>query len=295
MSALDLEALRQAGRVAAAVRRVAALRSIAGSAVLETCEAVEREIVRLGAFPAFPVQCSIDAIAAHSCPAPGSAALLRAGSLVKWDIGVHVDGNVVDTAVSVCVGRNGLKERLIETAQAALAAALTVVAPGVAVRQIARQVETTVRSRGFAPLRHLCGHGLARWQVHGPPAIPSIVADATDDALAAGSIVAIETFVTDGSCEVVEQGEAEVFRLTLAPGADQDGLLDALHAFHGLPFARRQLTAFPPDAVRQTLRSLSQRGALAAYRPLVQAEWRPVAQAEHTVLLHANGSEVLTL
>jgi methionyl aminopeptidase len=293
--ALDLQALRQAGRVAAAVRRLAALRSIAGSAVLETCEAVEREIVRLGAFPAFPVQCSIDAIAAHSCPAPGSPALLRAGSLVKWDIGVHVDGNVVDTAVSVCVGRNGLKERLIETAQAALVAALTVVAPGVAVRQIARQVETTVRSRGFTPLRHLCGHGLARWQVHGPPAIPSVVADAPDDALAADSIVAIETFVTDGSSEVVEQGEAEVFRLTLAPGADQDGLLAALHAFHGLPFARRQLTAFSPDAVRQTLESLRQRGALAAYRPLVQAEWRPVAQAEHTVLLHASGSEVLTL
>ncbi len=298
MSTLDLEALRQAGRIAADVRRTAALRSVEGASVLTLCEALEQDIVSRGAAPAFPVQCSIDAIAAHSCPAPGDATRLRAGDLAKWDIGVHVDGHVVDTAVSVCIGRHELKERLIAAAQAALDAALAAVVPGVAVRRIAQLIEGTVRARGFRALRQLCGHGLARWQVHGPPPIPNLVADASAATLDPGSLVAIETFVTDGSTEVYEQGEAEIFRLLRARrevADDADALGQAVRSFRGFPFCRRQLGAFDPGLVREALRRLQRNGDLAVYRPLIQAEQRAVAQAEHTVLVHTSGSEVLTL
>ena len=107
-------------------------------------------------------------------------------------------------------------------------------------------------------------------------------------------------FATDGFGLVREQGDAEVFRLLPderdeRPGVDVDGpLLDALRAFRGLPFARRQLAAFPRDVLERGLAALLVKGELTAYPPLAEKSGRPVAQAEHTVYIGPEGVEVLT-
>ena len=99
-SSLDrdpLECLRQAGRVAAEARE-------AGARVREVCVAVEEAIARRGAGQAFPVQSSRNAVAAHDCPSPDDGTRYAEGDLAKLDIGVEVDGWVVDTALTVNVG-----------------------------------------------------------------------------------------------------------------------------------------------------------------------------------------------
>jgi methionine aminopeptidase len=67
-----------------------------------------------------------------------------------------------------------------------------------------------------------------------------------------------------------------------------------MRRFNGLPFARRQLSAFPRAAVEETLRALRAAGHLGVYPPLVEAHQRKVAQAEHTLYLGPDGVEVLT-
>jgi methionyl aminopeptidase len=123
------------------------------------------------------------------------------------------------------------------------------------------------------------------------------VADAASHRVATGAVVAIEPFATDGRGVVSERGRAEIFRLDPGrdPGRAGDAeVVSAIRGLRGLPFARRQLSRLPRVAVESTLQALVRRGVLTAYPPLVETTGRPVAQAEHTVYVGAEGVEVLT-
>jgi methionyl aminopeptidase len=296
MDAGALGSLREAGRIAAAARDSGARLIRAGVLVREVCEAVEAEIHLRGGALAFPVQSSRNQVAAHYCPSPDDPTTYAAGDLAKLDIGVHIDGWVVDTALTVNVEDRPENRRLVEAAQAALEAALSVVGGGVEIRQVSARIEATMRSFGVRPVRNLCGHGVGRFTVHTPPPIPN-VADLSRDVLTQGAVVAVEPFATEGNGHVMEEGQPEVFRLkddsSSVAGVDPE-VLEAMRAFRGLPFARRQLATFLGPRLEQSLATLARQNRLAAYPPLVETSGRPVAQAEHTVYLGALGAEVLT-
>lgn len=302
-----LEKLREAGRVAAAARNLGAARIVPGASLREVCEQVEEEIRRRGAHPAFPAQSSRNHVAAHYCASPEDQTVYAEGDLAKLDIGVHIDGFVVDTAVTVNVGGRRENQRMVDAARAALDAAIAQASPGVPVSRLSAVIEAMIRSYGLRPMRNLCGHGVGRWVVHCPPPIPN-VPDGEPTRLPVGSVVAIEPFATDGQGLVAERGKAEVFRLDPArdpggpPGSSGRGpengvdpaVLATVRDFRGLPFARRHLASHPRPAVEATLATLLSRGVLHGYAPLEEASGRLVAQAEHTVLIGSGGVEVLT-
>lgn len=290
-----LDLLRTAGRIAGEARREGEALIVAGARVRDVCEAVEDAIRRRGGGIAFPVQSSRNAIAAHYCPSPEDETVYADGDLAKLDVGVHVEGWVVDTAVTVNVGGRPANQPLIDAARAALQAAIAEAGPGRLVRRLSSVIDATIRERGFRSVRNLCGHGVGRWVVHCPPPIPNCPDDA-DDVLRAGMTVAIEPFATDGAGRVVERGVPEVFRAQGAAGVagGDPAVLAAIGEFHGLPFARRQLAKLERGRVEDTLRALSAARRLAAYPPLVDADGRRIAQAEHTVYVGNDGVEVLT-
>ena len=295
MSPDVIDKLREAGRVAAAARDHGAALIVAGARVRDVCEAVEEEIRRRGAHPAFPAQSSRNQVAAHYCPSPEDESAYREGDLAKLDVGVHVDGYVVDTALTVNVGDAPWNRRLVSAARAALEAAIAAAGPGVEVRRLSAAIEKALRDFGARPMRNLCGHGVGRWTVHCPPPIPNAPED-NGDRLEAGTVVAIEPFATDGRGVVAEEGEPEVFRLPpdKQPRSGDPVVVDAIRAFRGLPFARRDLKALPRQRVEETLRALRGEGTLAAYAPLAEATGRVVAQAEHTIYVGPESVEVLT-
>jgi len=282
--------------VASAAREVGARLIVAGAALRDVSEQVEHEITRRGGGLAFPVQSSRNEIAAHYCASPEDTTVYVEGDLAKLDLGVHVDGWVVDTALTVNVGDRPENRPFVDAARAALESAIAAAGAGVAVRRLSEAIESTLRRYGMRPMKNLCGHGVARWTVHCPPAIPN-VADGGSDRLALDAVVAVEPFATDGQGEVVERGAAEVFRLDPRRSTGSAGspeVVAAIRRFNGLPFARRQLADMPRPAVEETLRALRAAGHLGVYPPLVEAHQRKVAQAEHTLYLGPEGVEVLT-
>ena len=289
--------LREAGRVAAEARELGARLVVPGASLREVCETVEDEIRRRGAGLAFPAQTSRNHVAAHYCPSPEDPTVYAAGDLAKLDIGVHIDGWVVDTAVTVNVGDRPAQRRLVDAARAAREAATLTAGPGVPIRRGSAAIESTFRAHGVRPMKNLCGHHVGRFVVHSPPPIPN-APDGADDRLEVGAVLAIEPFSTDGLGFVVEKGRPEVFRLP--PGRDETGssidgeVLAALVSRQGLPFSRRDLKTFPRERVEQTLSTLLARGRLTAYAPLVEASGSMVAQAEHTLYVGPEGVEVLT-
>jgi methionyl aminopeptidase len=293
-----LECLRQAGRIASAARDHGAAMIRPGALVRDVCEAVELEIRRRGGEPAFPAQSSRNEVAAHYCPAPEDETAYAAGDVAKLDIGVHVDGWVVDTAVTVNVGDVPAHRALVQAAAAALDAAIGVAAGGVPVAHVAAVIEATIRAHRLRPVANLCGHGVGRWLVHCAPPVPNVPEGSTA-VLAEGTAVAIEPFATTGAGRVVERGVAQVFRLvereSLPAGEGvSPRVLEAMRALRGLPFARRQLAQVPRAELEESLAALVRQRRVMSYPPLVEPTGALVAQAEHTVWVGRDGVEVLT-
>ncbi len=294
-----LDRLRRAGRIAAAARESGQRRVQPGARLLDVCRHVESEIERLGGELAFPVQTSVNHVAAHYCPGLDDQSRYAEGDLAKLDIGVHVEGWVVDTAVTVEVGRPDGEHALIAAARAGLAAAIAVSGPGVPVSTLSAAIAAAIRGAGFRPMRNLCGHGVGYYTVHCPPPVPN-EPDAGLERLYPGMAFAIEPFATDGAGLVAELGQPEVFRvdprLGLAVVADGEvgEVLAAIQELRGLPFARHQLLRFGRARVEATLARLRAQGALQSFAPLREATRRPVAQAEHTLYVGEDGVEVLT-
>jgi len=293
-----LKTLRRAGKIAREARDLGASLIVPGASLRAVCETVEAEIEKRGGKPAFPAQTSINDVAAHDCPTPEDERVYRAGDLAKLDIGVHIDGWVVDTATTVNVGGEG-NGRMIEAARQALSAAIQTVKPGLPVREVSTAIERAITSAGFTPLENLCGHGVGHYVVHAPPAITNTVRGA-EGKLPTRGVIAIEPFATDGGARSGPRGTAEVFRLLpearerLAEFGIEEDVARALLSWRGLPIARRYFRKFGNERVAAIFRRLEKARLLHSYPPLVATSGRPVAQAEHSVYLGPEGVIQLT-
>ena len=63
---------------------------------------LESEIKKRGAKCAFPVNTSINEVAAHYTAEPNDEITITDNDLVKIDLGAQIDGYIADTAVTVC-------------------------------------------------------------------------------------------------------------------------------------------------------------------------------------------------
>src|SRR5512136_2337733 len=92
-----LEKFRLSGRILRETREE--MRSFVreNMPIIEVCEKVESRIREKGGKPAFPCNVSINETTAHYTSPPGDENLIPPNSLVKVDLGVHIDGYLTDT------------------------------------------------------------------------------------------------------------------------------------------------------------------------------------------------------
>lgn len=251
----------------------------------ELAENIEGKIISLGGKPAFPVNLSINEIAAHATPAYDSTD--RAYGLLKVDIGVHVEGEIADTAFSVDLDGTSENKKLIEAAEAGLAAATHLVKKGVALNVLGRAVDTVIRSRGATTVINLSGHAIESYDVHAGVTIPNY--DNGDTTRLEEGIYAIEPFATNGHGKVVDGRPSGIYQLT-KPGSVRDTFARTVLAFIGdeyqtLPFCSRWIHAKFGTRGLVALRFIEQAGLFHHYAQLVESGKGIVAQAEHTFLV----------
>ena len=284
------EKCREAGEILAQVRDEAAERVEVGASHLEIAQWAEDKIKELGGKPAFPVNISIDEEAAHATPERDDDATFGE-EMVNLDIGVHVDGWLADTAVTVDLSG---QDELAEAPAEALDAALDVAGPGVDVGQIGAAVEEVIEGYGYNPVVNLTGHGLGHWEQHTSPNIPNreVAQGAT---LNAGDVVAIEPFATDGRGKVQEGADEEIFALeregSVRNRQARQVLEQITEEYRTLPFAARWLDS--PRA-EMALRRLKQQDIVHGYPVLKEQDGAYVSQKEHTVIITEDGCEVTT-
>lgn len=266
--------------------------------IIDVCEKAENLIRKKGGKPAFPCNVSIDEVAAHYTSPPNDKRRIPKNSLVKVDIGAHVDGYITDTAFTVCFDLE--HKGLVEAAEQALAAAVDAVRSELSTAKLGAIIENTIKSRGFKPVSNLTGHQIGRYVLHTGTSVPN-VAHMFSSKIKLGGTYAIEPFATlPNAIGRVENGEeTTIFRLAKSRSVKNlhsKKLLKHIEEnFKTLPFAERWLKGIVPqenhdEAFRELLKSKS----LAGYPTFVEASRKTVAQAEHTVLVTENGCIVLT-
>ena len=289
----------QSGKIAGEVRENVRKTDWMGKTVFEICEHVENEIRKRGAKCAFPVNTSINEVAAHYTAEPNDELTITDDDLVKIDLGAQINGYIADTAVTVCY--NPEYDNLVQAAEQSLNNAMSMIKVGVKSSDVGRTIEKTIKQMGFLPIANLSGHSLDQYTIHAGKSVPNIwsIGSFTFDE---NQAFACEPFVTTGEgLGFVHEGKVKnIFAISSrkkTKDKEADKMLDFIwQNFNLLPFALRWLTKeWDEKEARILLDTLVRKKAVHAYPVLVEGNGKRVTQAEHTFIPNENGVTITTI
>jgi methionyl aminopeptidase len=294
----ELEKFRLSGKILRETREEMRTQVKENMLIIDVCDKVEGLIRSKGGKPAFPCNVSINEVTAHYTSPPGDVSKIPEGCTVKVDLGVHIDGYVTDTAFTVSFNSEG--RSMTSTAELALKTALENIHGDMAIGKIGSLIETTIKNRGFKPISNLTGHSVGRYLIHAGLSIPN-VAQVSISKVKTGEVYAIEPFVTlpEAVGRVDDSPQITIYRLLKTKSVKSESakkLLKYIEAnFRTLPFAERWLLGvLPNEQHKAAFKELFASKAIMGYPVFVEVSKKPVAQAEHTVLLKDDGCEILT-
>lgn len=268
-----------------------------GAKVVDICDTIENYILENEGQLAFPVNVSINNIAAHyTASSPTDETAIQDGDIVKVDIGVHIEGYVADGAFTVSF--NEELEKLVEASEAALQGVIESIKPGRETHKLGAVAEAQIKLRGYRPVRDLSGHILEQWELHGKKTIPAVTLPAGEK-IEEGEVYALEFFATTGTGSVHDLPPTYIYNLVpikrpVRSKASRQILKEISNKYKTLPFARRWLTRDLSSGVLLGIRELTRVGLLHEYHPLAEHKGIYISQAEDTIIVEHDGCTVTT-
>ena len=204
--------MRAAGRVVAEMH--AAIRAVAASGVTTgDLDAVARDVLLahgatsnfLGyhGFPAV-ICASVNDEVVHGIPGPR---VLAVGDILSIDCGAIIDGWHGDAAFTMAIGAvSSQAQRLMDTADQALAAAVQAMRPGGNLGDIGAAIDQVVSAAGFGSPRDYCGHGIGQ-AMHEEPDVENRGRRGKGPRLEAGMVLAIEPMLIAGGRNDVRESD----------------------------------------------------------------------------------------
>ena len=160
---MQIEDYLNAGKIAGEVRENVRKKNWIGSTLEDICEYAESEIIKRGAKCAFPVNTSVNEVAAHYTAEPNDSKTVSDTDLVKIDLGAQINGYIADTAVTV--NYDPEYDSLVQTAEDALQNAMSMIKVGVNAKDVGRSIQKTITDMGFKPIANLSGHSLDQYTI----------------------------------------------------------------------------------------------------------------------------------
>lgn len=275
----------KAGKIAAQALEYGSKLIKVNEDVKEICEKTEAKIIELGGKAAFPVQVSINEMAAHFTP-DDEIIKFKENDVVKLDVGAHVEGHIGDNALTVDLGDN---KDLVKASKLALQEAIKLAKPGTKLFEIGSVIEKTITEYGFKPIRNLSGHGIDVYEEHSGFTIPNYNNDDNTE-LEEGQIIAIEPFATDGIGLVKDGKLSRIYKVMNVKQVRNDitrnVLKFILQEYNTLPFAKRWLLKkLQGFNVNFALRMLEKDNILHHYPQLTEKSNGLVSQHEYTLMV----------
>lgn len=212
-SPAEIEAMKEAGRLSAAVLREVGVRCVPGVSTLELDEFAEDYIRSHGGIPTFKgyggfpgsICASINEQIVHGIPS--SKVKLKPGDIVSIDTGATVDGWAGDNAWTYAVGSiSPDKKRLLEVTEESMWAGISAARPGNRLGDIGHAVQAVAKRAGFGVVRSYTGHGIGR-DMHEDPNVPNYGVRHTGMKLEVGMVLAIEPMLTMGTYKTHVMGD----------------------------------------------------------------------------------------
>jgi len=294
LSEEKIKKLIKAGEIAKKAKNFASELIKPNMPLLEIAEKIENEIIKLGGKPAFPVNLSINEVAAHSTPAHNDEQ--KANGLLKIDLGVHIDGFVADTALSLDLEDSSENKILIETAERCLKKAIDIFSRDEELRKVGEIIEKTAKSAKLQPIINLSGHSIEEYNLHSGLNVPNYN-DNRNIKIKDGTY-AIEPFVTDGTGKVMDGKPSGIYSIKkVIPVRDnfaRELLAYIIETYKTLPFCSRWLIKKFGTRTLIAIKRLEESGSLHNYAQLIEQSRKKVAQAEHTIVITKNKKIVTT-
>ena len=296
---MQIEDYLKAGKIAGEVRENVRKKNWVGSTLLEICEYVESEIIKRGAKCAFPVNTSFNEVSAHYTAEPNDPKTVSDADLVKIDLGAQVNGYIADTAVTV--NYDPQYDSLVQAAENALQAAMSMIKVGVKSKDVGRKIQNTIMDMGFKPIANLSGHSLDQYTIHAGKTVPNMWTIGSFS-FSENEAFACEPFVTTkNALGFVRNGKIKNIYALVSRKKTKDDEADKLleyiwNNFNMLPFALRWIVKeWEEKEARKMLDFLIKKKVVKAYAILVEANGKTVAQAEHTFIPTETGVTVTTI
>ena len=200
----EIEKMRAAGKLVAAVLQELRDMVVPGITTLEVDRAAEKMIRDAGALPTFKgyhgfpfsICASVNEQIVHGFP---SRYQLKDGDLLSIDCGVKLEGYVGDTATTVPLGNvNEEWLKLVRVTEECLERAIEQCRPGKHLGDIGWAVQEHAESHGYSVVRDYVGHGIGR-HMHEDPQIPNYGKPGHGQKIKAGYVFAVEPMVNMGS------------------------------------------------------------------------------------------------
>jgi len=275
----------KAGKIGAEVKKFTRGFVKPGMKLIEIAEKIEGKIEELGGKCAFPVNLSLNEIAAHYTPSTNDEII--AEGLLKIDIGVDVEGYIADLAFSIDLTPDKKFEKMIKVNEKILEEELKILKSGIKIGEIGEIVAPLIEGSGFSIIKNLSGHSLEKNLIHAGLTIPNYPnTNATELKEIA---IAIEPFLTEGQGMVYDGKPSEIYMLQ-QEGSTRDNDARVLLAFiqenyKTKPFCKRWLEKAGLKKVSFSLLMLTRQGILHNFPVLVEKSKQPVSQAEESILI----------
>lgn len=282
----------EAGKIAKKIKEEVRKIVKEGEKLIEIAEYLENRIKDEGGIPAFPCNIGINEVAAHYSPTPNDSSIIPPNSIVKIDIGVHVNGCIADTALTISL--NPEYDPLISAVNIALEEALKIIKAGVFTSYIGEVISSTIKKYGFKPISNLTGHEIDRYKLHAGTSIPN-VPTREKNIFKENHIYAIEPFATFSKAigEVFSGKEITIYKLKENFIIKEENLIKKIkEKVNSLPYSLRWFEL--SDIEVKIHQKLFKKGMILGYPILIEKSGYPVAQAEHTILVLKDGCKILT-
>ncbi|MCD6562966.1 MAG: type II methionyl aminopeptidase [Thermoproteales archaeon] len=267
-----------------------------GVSLLEIAEKLENNIVSKGGQPAFPVNISINEIAAHYSPAVNDTKIIPSKSIIKVDVGAHVDGYIADAAITISFSPDF--DNLLVAAREALRNAESYIHPGKSLGSIGEVIEKVIRRYGFIPISNLNGHKIERYNLHAGKSVPN-VSMYTFRKVTRDEVYAIEPFATNGEGFVIERENGHICQIMTMRRVKESKELNMFlkglwRDFRSLPFAERWVYKKYGKRGLEDLERLISLKRVYRYNALVDRGAGLVSQFEDTMIVRENKVIVTT-
>ncbi|EGV64580.1 Methionine aminopeptidase 2 [Yamadazyma tenuis] len=254
----------------------------------------------------FPTGLSVNHVAAHYTPNAGDKVVLKYEDVMKVDIGVHINGHIVDSAFTFTMDHK--YDNLLAAVKdatntgvknAGIDVRLTDIGSAIQEAMESYELELNGKTYPIKCIRNLNGHSILDYSIHGDKSVP-IVPNGDQTKMEEGETFAIETFGTTGAGYVVSEGECSHYSLN--SGMESVSVPDSARQlrqvisdnFGTLPWCRRYLDRLGQEKYLLALNQLVRAGVVNDYPPLVDVKGSYTAQFEHTILLHPHKKEVVS-